>query len=261
MTVELPNIRKQFVPDPGYVLFDVDLAGADAQVVAWEAEDEDLKRAFRSGLDIHVKNATDVLGEEFTKLEKGTYAYSKVRKQSKTSVHLTNYGGTAFTMNRNPIISWPLNKCETFQRDWFRLHPGVKHWHNRTDLELQTRRTIKNAFGYRIVYFDRLDGLLPQALAWVPQSTVALVTFKAAIKLVRECPWVEMLLQVHDSLVFQVPFHAAERYDDILRGLRVEVPYKDPLVIPWGMKCSTKSWGDCEEPEGVNVKQLQGMAT
>ena len=39
----LPQIRKFFVPDPGKILFDVDLAGADAQIVAWEANDEPLR--------------------------------------------------------------------------------------------------------------------------------------------------------------------------------------------------------------------------
>ena len=60
MTVELPNIRKLFVPDPGYVIFDADLAGADAQVVAAEAGDSDLLAAFKGGLDVHTKNATDL---------------------------------------------------------------------------------------------------------------------------------------------------------------------------------------------------------
>ena len=38
--IKLPNVRKMFVPDLGYVVFDCDLAGADAQVVAWEAGDD-----------------------------------------------------------------------------------------------------------------------------------------------------------------------------------------------------------------------------
>ena len=43
-SIPLPNIRKIFIPDPVYILIDSDLAGADAQVVAWEADDEDLKK-------------------------------------------------------------------------------------------------------------------------------------------------------------------------------------------------------------------------
>ena len=39
----MPNIRKLYVPDPGYEIFDIDFSGADAQVVAWEADDKPLK--------------------------------------------------------------------------------------------------------------------------------------------------------------------------------------------------------------------------
>ena len=53
LSIRLPNVRKLFITDPGYVMYEADLKGADAQVVAWEAEDDDLKAAFRAGVDIH----------------------------------------------------------------------------------------------------------------------------------------------------------------------------------------------------------------
>ena len=62
-TVELPNVRKLFVPDPGYLIGEVDLVGSEAQIIAWDAGDEDLKAAFRAGLNVHLKNARDVFPE------------------------------------------------------------------------------------------------------------------------------------------------------------------------------------------------------
>lgn len=251
MTVELPNIRKLFQPDPGYTIFDADLSGADAQVVAWEAEDEDLKKAFRSGVKIHAKNAEDIFQDEWRnavgdRSNKGT-PKGKLYDQCKRAVHATNYGASAFTLNRTPEIAWPLPRCQRFQHTWFSLHSGIRAWHNRTAENLKLYRTASNKFGYRIIYFDRIDSLLPQALAWIPQSTVALVCFKGALQLEKALPYAEVLIQVHDSLVFQVPHRHDEEYDKIRAALRVEVPYKDPLTIPWGLKKSTKSWGDCEE--------------
>ena len=55
-TIALPNVRKIFIPDPGYLIGEVDLSGAEAQVVAWAAGDEDLKKAFRAGINVHIKN-------------------------------------------------------------------------------------------------------------------------------------------------------------------------------------------------------------
>jgi len=251
MTVQLPNIRKLFVPDPGYMLFEADLSGADAQVVAWEADDHDLKAAFRLGIKIHEKNAIDLFGERYTKAvgdrQDSGSPKGKIYKQTKTAVHATNYGASAFALSRNPQVGWPLHQVESFQRSWFTLHSGVRDWHSRQETELRTRRTATNRFGYRIIYFDRIDGLLPQALAWVPQSTVALVCFKGALALKRAMPFCEILLQVHDSVVFQVPFAHAERYSDFHRYLSVAVPYPDPLTIPWTLSKSEVSWGDCKE--------------
>lgn len=243
MTLVLPNVRKIFVPDKGRVIFDADLAGADAQVVAAEAKDKELLLAFKEGLDVHSKNATDLFGQSFTSLQ-GAAKKAK-RQQSKQAVHGTNYGAGARTLAA--ILGWSIRDTEVFQKRWFALHPGIPDWHRRVESDLQRSRTAANRFGYRIIYFDRIDALLPQALAWIPQSTVALVCFKGALRLKKELPWVEILLQVHDSLVFQVPFHRAEQYDLISRTLEVPIPYDDPLTIAWGLAKSEKSWGDVEK--------------
>lgn len=81
----------------------------------------------------------------------------------------------------------------------------------------------------------------------MPQSTVALVTFYGALQLEQRCPWVEILLQNHDSLVFQVPEQHAHKINEIKAGLSITIPYPDPLIIPWGISISRTSWGDCEK--------------
>jgi len=130
---------------------------------------------------------------------------------------------------------------------WFGEHPGILQWHERTTDSLTESRSVSNKLGYRIVYFDRIERLLPEALAWVPQSTVAMVTNYAALQLEEQCPWVKLLLQVHDSLVFQYPRHLSGRLSAIHDALQVTIPYDDPLTIPWGLTTSNKSWGDVEE--------------
>lgn len=248
---KLPNIRKMFVPDRGYTLFDADLSGADAQVVAWEADDTDLKVAFRKGLKIHEKNAIDIFGDEYlmARGERGNKGTPKgaFYDQCKRSVHATNYGASSRTLSLNPSIGWPLAKADSFQRKWFALHPGIRTWHSRVNKSLALNRTVRNAFGYRILYYDRIESIFPEAVAWGPQSTVAEVCFRGALQLEDLCPWVEILIQVHDSLVFQVPSHRDDCIPAIRAALPVPVPYPDPLVIPWGLKSSSKSWGDVAE--------------
>lgn len=246
--VVLPNIRKMFIPDPGYIIYDADLAGADAQVVAWEAEDEDLKAAFRAGLDVHSHNAEAIFGTRFTSLE-GIKRY-QFRQKSKQGVHLTNYGGSSRAMAK--VLGWTVRECDDFQKRWFSIRPGIKRWHLRVERELMETRRVTNKFGYHRIYFDRIDAVLPEALAWGPQSTVALTTYRGARRLETELPIVEMLSQVHDSLVFQVPEAAMVNDNRIRDSLAVPIPFDDPLVIQWGLAKSKVSWGDCEK---INFKE------
>lgn len=248
---KLPNVRKMFIPDSGKVMLDVDLAGADAQVVAWEADDPALKAAFRAGISVHLKNGEDMFGEKFTKAaghhkDAGT-PKGLMYDALKRSVHLTNYLGTPRGMSLNPNIRWPIRECEQFQSRWFALHPGIRDWHKRIERSIYTSRSVRNQFGYRIIYFDRIDAVLPQAVAWGPQSTVAEVCFRGALQLQR-LSWVEILMQVHDSIVFQIPSHRHSpiNLETIKRHLEVPVPYADPLLISWGITASEKSWGDCK---------------
>lgn len=247
-TVSLPNVRKLFVPDPGHVIAEADLSGADAQVVAYEAEDEDLKDAFRKGLKLHIKNARDVFPEMTEGLSdldlKGLDYPGGIYHDCKRAVHATNYGGKPPTIAA--VNHWPVSHAERFQHRWFSLHPGILDWHNRVEHDLHSTRTVRNKFGYRIVYFDRLDRLLPEALAWVPQSTVAHVCVQGAIKLRKEVSWCTILMQVHDSLIFQYPIRYHSQREEIGHALNsITVPYDDPLQIPWSFSYSHKSWGDC----------------
>lgn len=246
MSAPLPNIRRLFIPDPEHEIADCDLSGADAQVVAWEAQDEELKEAFRKGLKVHILNARTMFPDKVRGWSDEAIKESKLYKQNKQAVHATNYGSGARTLAQT--LGWTVAETENFQKRWFGAHPGIKGWHNRTEMALRTTRSVSNAFGYKRTYFDRVDALLPQALAWVPQSTVAIVCFTGALQLRRAVPEVQLLIQVHDSLVFQYP--RALRHvllPRIQKALENPVPYPDPLTIQWGLAISDRSWGDCTD--------------
>jgi len=264
--IPLPNIRRQFIPDPGYTIVDMDLSGADAQVVAWEADDEEMKQAFRDGIKIHVFNARTMF-EEYADASTSAIKNSPVYGQVKIICHATNYVGSAPTIATN--VGWPITSVQDFQDKWFVKHPGILEWHRRVDRHLDGSECwncnyvpdpqtfcprcnvplghhVKNAFGYRVRYFDRIERLLPEAVAWIPQSTVAIVTQRGLLILTKEFPEVQVLMQVHDSLVFQIPTAKIEMLTQIKERLdAIEVPYPDPLYIPWGVAVSAHNWGEC----------------
>ena len=112
--------------------------------------------------------------------------------------------------------------------------------------QLNTRRYVENKFGYRRFYYDRPEGLLPEALAWIPQSTVACVINRAWVNIYKNIPEIQVLLQVHDSLAGQFPTHLTDwAVKKMKEESQIVIPYEDPLIIPVGIKISNKSWGDC----------------
>lgn len=251
LTVNWPPVRDIFIPDPGWVFFDMDLEGADAQVVAWEANDEDLKSAFRRRVKIHAHNALKIYGPEIAGEDgRKEPTYTRVKR----GVHLTNYGGQTATLARKCAMS--IREAEKFQHNWFSLHPGIGEWHERTMFELQTTGITDNKFGYSIPWFDRPSNpLWRKALAWKPQSTVAHVTEEAMIRLKREKesnPYFKKYLRtsmnVHDSLVIMVKREyipaIMPRVYELLHT--IIIPYDDPLIIPWGVKRGATSWGKCK---------------
>jgi DNA polymerase-1 len=237
VTARLPNIRKLFIPDPGYIICDTDLDRADLQVVVWEANDDDLKSKLREGADIHLENAKDIFGERAAK---------EKRPLAKAGVHATNYYASPRTLAR--ALGITIKEAEYFQSRWFAAHPGISDWHDSVEASLRASRSVRNPFGFRRYYFDRIDAVLPEALAWIPQSTVAIVTNQGIKNLYHNVPAVDILLQVHDSVVWQIKKALFNfRLKEIYQALHITIPYPDPLTIPVGLKVSESSWGECKE--------------
>lgn len=252
----LPNIKKLFIPDEGYTFFDMDLKRADLYVVVWEAEDNDLKEALALDLDMHCVNAVsiyDIKGIPYDELNESHPNYKEHRSKigytkrhgAKEGVHATNYGCKGRTLA--VTMGTTVHEADRFIGRWLQAHPGILQWHKRVERDLTTRRYVENRFGYRRFYFDRIEGLLPKALAWVPQSTVACLINRIWVSVFNTVPTVQVLLQVHDSLAGQFPKDTFSRsLSGLLEAAKVVIPYEEPLIIPVGIKTSNESWGACE---------------
>lgn len=245
-----PNVRKIFIPDPGKLIFDMDLVGADASVAAKECGGA-YWDAIQKGRKINVEILEHCFPPVFNKWKATGQdvdrepAYTKCKNMHYGTIYV---GGPA---GIGSAASIPFGIVAEMQPWFFRLFPEVKDWHNRTDYALQTKGVIYNAFGFRNVYFDRPEGLLPEAVNWICQSTVAIVCQRGSLIVRREFPEVDLLDQVHDSLVGQV---ALARAPLVLPRLfarlnTIPVPYSEPLFIKWSAKASKRSWGECNDKE------------
>jgi|SRR6185312_3708080 len=253
----VPNIRKMFIPDPGLRIYELDLKGADARVVAWEANDEALKSAFRAGIDIHSFNALDLwpevahdFGFDPADFHLGLFKTEKrlrpLRHKAKTGVHATDYGCKARTLGEHLNITTAA--AEVFIQSWFFKHPGIPDWHRRVDNQLRTRRFVSNIWGFRRHYFDRVEDLLPEALAWIGQSTTAIAINKLIVKLDNHFgSRILITNQTHDSVTFQADDAEVDLEEIKSVSYGFTIPYPDPMEMPVEISSSLVSWGDVKE--------------
>lgn len=234
-----PPIRRLFRPDPGFLLWEADLKRADAQAVARESNDEQLLADFRNNVDIYTENAAWVYQLPLEKVTHHQYFCNKA------AVHAVDYGAKERTLAGT--LETTEDRARQFIYDWwFKKHPGILQWQQNVERQVRRTRTIRNVWGFRKIYTARPDGLLPQALAWIASSTVSVTINKAMLRIYNELPAVQILLQIHDSLLGQVRIEDAERLlPEVMERMNVEIPYKPtPLVIPATLKVSETSWGD-----------------
>jgi DNA polymerase I-like protein with 3'-5' exonuclease and polymerase domains/uracil-DNA glycosylase len=267
---DLPNIRSIFVPDPGHIWAELDLQRADLFVVVYEADDKDLKRVMHLGADIHLANAFVLAGRPvppYEELVESHPAYKSHRKPltldrefAKVFCHGTNYGGGPKTMAAN--TGRPISSVDRAQKIWFDAHPGIRRWHDTVKAQVLGRRFITNRLGYRWYIFDRVESIIPEAIAWIPQSTVSVVINRIWMNLYRRAPWIQVLIQVHDSLCMQIPRERVREALPIIRDCaQIVVPYEDPLIIPSSLWLSPHSWGcTCDDCKSFNARHQQLLA-
>lgn len=235
----LPNIRKMFVPDSGYTMFDIDLDSADLRIVCWESDCSEMKAMLREGAKVYVEVAREYYRDPT--IDKNHPKYGTF----KSFCHGTHYLGTAAGLAKRLNLSE--REVEKLQRWYFGKFPEIPLWHKEFANQVHTQRFVENVFGYRIYWHDRFQGTyLNELIAWLPQSTVACLINRGFVNIHEKLPEVQVLLQVHDSLPGQFPTHLADKLiPQIKQQTEIELPYRDPLTIPLGIKTSTNSWGEC----------------
>lgn len=238
--LELPNIKKLFIPDPGMEDFDIDLDSADLRIVCWESDCIEMKAMINEGKKIYVEVAKEYYHDPTITKKHPSY------KIFKGLCHGTNYLGTAKGLAERLGLS--VHETETIQKWYFGKFPEIQKWQESIKNQVLTRRMVKNVFGYRYYIFGKIEGtIMNQVIAWIPQSTVACLINRIWMAIDENLPEVQIKLQVHDSLVGQYLIEQADWCKKrIFEEARIQLPYSDPTMIPIGIKTSQKSLGDCK---------------
>lgn len=190
--------RRIFIPDSGKLFVNADLSQAEARVVAYLAGEERLIRVFQEGGDIHRKNAANIYRKPIDKVT------SEERELAKRVVHASNYGMGPITFAKTAGIS--VAEAKRLLNQYFTEYPRIKLWHMQIASQLKKSRTLTTPFGRKRTFFNRWnESLVKEALAYIPQSTVADLLNLGLRRFYEETKGTqtEILLQIHDAVLCQ----------------------------------------------------------
>ncbi|MEW6706821.1 MAG: DNA polymerase I [Pseudomonadota bacterium] len=219
-TAEGRRIREAFIAPPGHVIVSADYSQIELRIMAHISGDENLRRAFTEGLDVHRATASEVFGVAPEDVS------SEQRRYAKTINFGLIYGMGAFGLASNLGIE--RSAATAYIDRYFQRYPGVKRYMDDTRVSARERGYVETVFGRRIELPEiagangpRRSAAERQAINAPMQGTAADLVKLAMIAvqqaLDREAKATKMILQVHDELVFEVP-------DSELEWVREQVP-------------------------------------
>lgn len=217
-----------------HILMNVDLAQADARVVAYVSGDPGLIALFKTDEDYHSSNAKNIWN-----LAHIDMVTSEQRQLAKRGGHACNYGAQDMTLSL--ALGIPFQVAKDFRARYFGTYPRLKNWHADIERTIKRTRTLITPMGRKRVYLGRVDvpHAINSAIAFPGQSTVADVINEGLLNIETQrkgrFPWyaARLLLQCHDSLVYSVRRSIIDDFIPFVREC-VEIPVHatETFVIP-----------------------------
>jgi hypothetical protein len=167
----------------------------------------------------------------------------------------SNYLGQPRTMSKHAKV--PVREVETFQRNYFSAFPCIPQYHQHVRDELRSTASLTTLFGRRRFFFgrDNDDATIREAVAYCPQSMTADEIDTGILNLWR-ANRVQLLIQVHDSILFQYPEHLEDEIIPwALAALRAPLTLARgrEFVVPTEAKVGW-NWGEFDKdqnPDGL----------
>jgi DNA polymerase I len=264
------DLRRAFVPDPGYTLFSCDQQGAEARYVAYKCGDTNYIAAVESG-DVHSMvakmtfNFDNGLDQKQLreKADQKFYRDYSYRDMCKKLGHGSNYYGQPPTLAKNAKID--VGMASEFQDQYFKAFPGIPEWHAWVIAQVQTVGYIETPFQNRRYFWDRSwdESTWRKAIAFEPQSVIGQLTARGLYYIWKNHdPYLQILNNVHDAAIGQGPTKELDIWmPKVLQCLNQPLEVTDikgitrTLVVPWEPSYG-QNWGKHhpqKNPDGLKI--------
>lgn len=238
-TQEGRKIRESFIARPGWKLISADYSQIELRIMAHIAQDANLLDAFANGRDIHQATAAEIFGVQLDTVTAEQRRYAKVINFGLI------YGMSAFGLASNLGIE--RSAAQTYIDTYFGRYPGVAKYMSDTRVLAKEKGYVQTIFGRRLWLpeINSSNGMRRQgaerAAINAPMQGTAADLIKLSMIAVQawlegQCLQTQLLLQVHDELILEVPPEEVELVKMHLRTIMTGVAtLRVPLEVGIGM--------------------------
>ncbi|MEL6710816.1 MAG: DNA polymerase I [Pseudomonadota bacterium] len=234
------QIRQAFVPQTGWRMVAADYSQIELRIMAHLSQDAGLCRAFAEGADIHTATAAEVFAAD---------SQQSVTPDQRRAAKAINfgliYGMSAFGLAKQLGIE--RKAAQDYVDLYFSRYPGVQQFMQRTREQAQQDGYVETLFGRRLYLPDitsrnanRRAAAERTAINAPMQGTAADIIKRAMLAIhawqQQTQPELNLLLQVHDELVFEgVPERLDEYCAEIRQRMESAAELRVPLVVEIGV--------------------------
>ncbi|HEY1473199.1 MAG TPA: DNA polymerase I [Pseudolabrys sp.] len=227
-TEEGRKIRRAFVASPGMKLVSADYSQIELRLLSEVAEVPALRKAFQDGVDIHAMTASEMFGVPVKNMP------SEVRRRAKAINFGIIYGISAFGLAAQLGID--KNEAGAYIKKYFERFPGIRDYMDETREFCRTNGYVLTLFGRKCHYPD-IKASNPSIRSFNERAAINARLQGSAADIIRRAMMrmegelakaklsAQMLLQVHDELIFEVPAAEVAKTMPVVKRVMEDAPH------------------------------------
>ncbi len=222
-TAEGRRIRTAFIAEPGNRLISADYSQIELRVLAHVADIPQLRQAFADGIDIHAMTASEMFSVPVEGMP------SEVRRRAKAINFGIVYGISAFGLANQ--LSIPREEAGSYIKRYFERFPGIRDYMDATKAFARANGYVETIFGRR-AHYPEITSANPSVRAFNERAAINAPIQGSAADIIRRAmvrmegaladaglKHTQMLLQVHDELIFEAPEDEVDRAIPVIRDI------------------------------------------